>query len=188
MRKLTQQIRTSVVALALVAALATPAAAGSLYRFVTDEGTVSFTDDSKRIPARYRASADRLAVARLADYARYTPEDGDASTRYAERLHARVERLRELNRALAYELPLASHAAAPGYETVLRANSRAAVRVQNPVGEEPVVLEEHRVLAPGGMVTRHVTIVRQGDRVLSVIRPQSSLQPLSWPDESELVR
>ena len=39
---------------ALAIGLATPAAAGTVYRWTTEAGTVAYTDDAKRVPARYR--------------------------------------------------------------------------------------------------------------------------------------
>jgi hypothetical protein len=58
---------------AVAAALLAPAAAfADLYRYETEQGTVAFTDDLERVPARYRASADRLESRELASYSRLT--------------------------------------------------------------------------------------------------------------------
>lgn len=44
------------------------------FRWVTVDGTVSFTDDLKRVPERYRASAERVEFEDGLDgYARFTP-------------------------------------------------------------------------------------------------------------------
>ena len=37
------------------------------------------------------------------------------------------------------------------------------------------------------MTTTHVTVVRQGDRVLSVVRPESAAGGAGWPTEQELL-
>lgn len=43
----------------------------------------------------------------------------------------------------------------------------------DPDSDEPVVVERVRARSRDSLVTRHVTVVRQGDRVLSVIKPRS---------------
>ena len=48
------------------------------------------------------------------------------------------------------------------------------------------LVEELRVRDPNSIATRHVTVVRQGDRVLSVIKPASPAQSASPPSESDL--
>ena len=58
---------------ALAVALLAPAAAfADLYRYETEQGTVAFTDDVERVPARYRASAKRQEVQNLKSYSRLT--------------------------------------------------------------------------------------------------------------------
>ena len=68
-----QQIRKSLVAVGLVCSLAAPAAAGTLYSWTTEEGTIAFTDDAKRIPARYRDVAKRRQVGGLEASKVYCP-------------------------------------------------------------------------------------------------------------------
>lgn len=41
--------------------------------WTTDEGTLAFTDDPKRIPARYAEQARAFELQPLDDYARFTP-------------------------------------------------------------------------------------------------------------------
>ena len=74
------------------------AAAEEIYTWRTQDGGYSFTDDAKAIPPRYR---DRVEVRRLEGlegYPRFTPKDDEATHRYEERLAARLEYLRALNR------------------------------------------------------------------------------------------
>jgi hypothetical protein len=35
--------------------------------------------------------------------------------------------------------------------------------------------------------TTHVTVVRQGDEILSIVRPESAHDRADWPDERELL-
>ena len=48
-------------------------AGADVYRYETEEGTVSYTDDEQRVPARYRESVERVPLRRLNDYKRFTP-------------------------------------------------------------------------------------------------------------------
>lgn len=46
------------------------------FRWVTDAGVVSFTDEEKRIPERYKATAERLEFEHGLDgYERFTPSE-----------------------------------------------------------------------------------------------------------------
>lgn len=48
------------------------ASAGEFWRFETDDGVVSFVDDAKKVPEKYREKAVRQEVQGLASYARAT--------------------------------------------------------------------------------------------------------------------
>lgn len=166
------------VLLLLAVALAVPASSETLYRWTTDEGSVAFSDDLKRVPERYRAQAKAIETRRLPGYARYTPTDAQAGAAHAERLAARLERLREVNapEPTRVTLPLGV-AQAGGAETVLRLNDRTTVRVPTARpgdGEGPVVVDEVRVRRPGSIVTVHNTVVRRGDDILLVVRPRQA--------------
>lgn len=187
------------------------ASAGMVYRWTTDEGVVSFADEAKRIPKRYRDRAVRVETRRLDQYERLTETDPAASSAYAERLRDRVADLRALNGTAAsapahgakphavVEIPLAEsqrHAArreADGSysrrsglvtpDTVIPSLQLAP----DPNSDEPVVVEHHRVRPDGAITTRTVTVVRQGDRVLSVIAPRHlhEHRALNWPKSIE---
>ena len=58
--------------LALGIALAPALASADWYRWESDNGTVSFTDDAKRVPARHRDGAQRITARDLESYARFT--------------------------------------------------------------------------------------------------------------------
>jgi hypothetical protein len=83
-------------ALALVA-FALPASAETLFRWTAEDGSVSFTDDAKRIPARYRSASQSIQTGGLAGYKQYSPTQAAAQAVYREQLAARLERLRALN-------------------------------------------------------------------------------------------
>ena len=92
-------------AVGLGLAFAMPAAAGTVHSWQTQEGTLAFTDDVKRIPARYRASVSSRELGGLGDYVRYSGADEKPKTLYAARVQARLSRLRNANGAVALALP-----------------------------------------------------------------------------------
>jgi hypothetical protein len=64
----------------LVAALALPATVqAAWFHWVTEAGTVAYTDDADQIPARYRASAKRVTPKGLYSYPRLTVVKTDAA-------------------------------------------------------------------------------------------------------------
>jgi hypothetical protein len=80
-------------------AASAPVQAEQLYRWESADGTVSFTDDAKRVPERYRSATEQIDTNALAGYGRYTPTDAAASQEYTKRLAERLDMLREANRA-----------------------------------------------------------------------------------------
>jgi hypothetical protein len=50
------------IAVALILMLATAAYAGDIFRYVDSDGTISFTDDVKRIPAAYKDVAEKIVL------------------------------------------------------------------------------------------------------------------------------
>ena len=170
---------------ALALALATPASAGAVFAWTTDEGIRAYTNDARRIPFRYKNKV-RKTVLRdgLKSYPRYTPRDAASDVTYADRLYTRVVHLRALNARLDARAAQAA-TTPPGYESVLRVDRNLSLNVPNR-GQEPLVVEKQRVRVPGSNVTRTVTVVRQGDRVISVQRPMSSSNGLTTLTESDL--
>lgn len=168
----------------LAVALAAPATAGTLYRWTAPDGSVSFTDDPKRIPERYRDGAEAVATRGLDDYGRYTPAHKAEADDYAARLAARLERLRAINRPA----PVAEAAGTPS-STILRLDEHTSLAIPNDAagGEGPVIVEERRVRDPDSIATQHVTVVRRGDEVLSVIKPRSSVGSTNPPSLHELL-
>ena len=173
----------SLAGIVVIAALATPAAAGSLYKWTTEDGSVAFTDDPKRVPERYRSQVKTIRTGGLDVYERFTPGDTRRQSEQRKRLEERLERLREINRP-----PRSAVVAAPGVQPnlIIKTNERTALSVPNNAQDgSPVIVEEMRVRDPDSLATRHVTVVRQGDQVLSVVKPASPAQSADPPRESE---
>jgi hypothetical protein len=171
----------------LAFAMAGAAQAGSLYRWTNSDGVVAFSDDLKRIPEAYRASALPVKTASLATYKRYTPARAAESQSYRERLEAHVERMRALNDSVTAERLAAMPQPKLGSVGDVRVNRKLQIALPEEVraNGEPVVVEEHRVR--NGDTTTHVYIVRQGDRVLSVMRPHTNQSGTDWPELEELL-
>lgn len=202
----------------LAASMALPAGAGTVYSWTTDDGVASFTEDARRIPERYRASAQRRQLNGLDRYDRFTPADGRASAAYQADLEQRLERLRFHNGDFAAD-------AVPAVATVERSHPIDEVALQSlrrrtdirrvrgadgktrtqrytrlqtvnqpvpnvglgaDVDGPPVVIEERRVRDWSTGVTRHVTVIRQGDEILGVIKPPSLHTKLGWDDDRAL--
>lgn len=199
---------------------APPAHAGTMYRWETENGTLAFADDAKRIPARYRAKAEEMVSENLDGYRRFTPTDPGAQQVHAERLAERLDGLRALTTGDASDAgavdgvadPVGPH---PVDEIALQSvrervgrrlvstpdgpKWRRTTRLQtvdapvpvlgagaDPESDEPVIVEKIRARPRGSLVTRQVTVVRQGDRVLSVIKPRSRQSSSDWPIEEDL--
>jgi hypothetical protein len=185
-------------ALAL-AAYASSASAESLFRWTAEDGSVSFTDDAKRIPARYRSAAQAIQIGGLSGYKQYSPTKTESQAKYVEQLEARLERLRALNRRLDDEaaIPYMAAAAGPamspggGQDAYVRVGRDLTVRVPNAGPDEaPVIVDDVRVRRSGEIATVHDTIISQGGRVLMVVRGDPHLFDVSAReivDESEII-
>lgn len=58
----------------------------------------------------------------------------------------------------------------------------------DPDSEEPVIMEPVRARSRDSLATRHITVVRQGDRVLSVIKPRARQSSSDFPVEEDFER
>ncbi len=82
------------LAIALILVLSTVAQAGEVFRYVTKDGVVSFTDTEKTIPARYKDVTEKIEVGPFKDFDRLTvvttekPEAVVASAAHLARLRA----------------------------------------------------------------------------------------------------
>jgi hypothetical protein len=172
----------------LLVALATPSLAATLYKWTAEDGSTAFTDDPKRIPERYRSQAKTLKTGGLSTYERFTPSDSARQSEHQALLQERLERLRETNRVDRAVAPQGV-AKGPVSETILQVNDSTALRIPATVSDDgPIVVEEVRVRRKGSNFTIHDTVVRQGDKVLLVVRPDSNWRRgrVDYIDEDEL--
>ncbi|MEZ4330576.1 MAG: DUF4124 domain-containing protein [Myxococcota bacterium] len=179
-RKRTMHVGRIVLGACLLIALAGPAFAGTVYSWVTEDGTHAFTDDPKRIPEKHKAEASTRALGDLKRYDRYTVDRKGRD--YEERLHARRSELRErevgqpivigggaagaTGSGIVYNLPFNGGRAGggqrgPGLQLPLAGAAGS---------DEPITVESVRVKPTGSAATRHWTIVKQGDRIISVFK------------------
>ncbi|HVN40006.1 MAG TPA: hypothetical protein VMW19_17710 [Myxococcota bacterium] len=177
---------------ACLALVVAQTAAAEMYAWRTDDGGYAYTDDKDQIPERYRAQAKLVSNASLKSYERYTPEDPQASARYAERLERRLAALRAMN-AVAPQAPVA-HAApgAPHSGSLMISTGNAnAPAIEMPMASNgaPLVVEPVLSKATGDPRTRTSTLVKQGDSTIAVILgKQAVFDPVQGiKDEGELI-
>lgn len=186
----------TLIAVAVLVAVAAPAGAKVVYRWKTDDGVHAFTDDPKRIPEKYRSQAKASQMRSLHGYKRYTPAQVSGTKAHAKRMEESAAEMARLNARLSGRsaLPpgvvrgaLPSDAAelliAPNGATGLRINAGGI----DGYSGEPLVIEEKRAYVRGLNSTRTRTIVRQGDRILAVTEPLPHENDLGEiPTESNL--
>ena len=173
-------------AMGLAFMLSASASAGTLYSWKTEDGTFAYTNDQKRVPAKYKSEAGKSNMKSMKSYDRFTPGPRVEGKAYTDRI---VERLEVLRATSSDDVRMASGGAA---DRVVHVNLGSAGRrggnqaeVQIPVGVgmedmEPVVVEHVRMKpVAGSSATRHARIVKQGDRVLAVIKDRQLDNPLT---------
>jgi len=158
-------ILTAIVAAAL---LAPPAGAADLFRYETESGTLSYTDDVKRIPSRYRDQAVREAPRSLSTYPRLTVVDSPPEA--PAEAPAERDPFAALAEALARFAP-----AAPGDASAVQVPVGESFSFQAPAaGEEPVRVRRNqwREVDDGSLTYyKPFTVIEQGDRVIAEIEP-----------------
>jgi hypothetical protein len=177
----------------LVAGLAGPAFAGNVYAWKTEDGTYAFTDDSKRIPAKHRSEARLRPVGQLTRYERYTPVSAERGKPYAERLRERQAELRSMAATAsqgAIAGAMSTQGTGIGYTVPVNGGGstggRSAASIRIPVdgrntaqaSDEPTVIESRRMQPTDSLATRHWTFVKQGDRIVTVIKGERRQRPL----------
>ena len=162
---------------------AAPAAAGTVYHWRTEDGTYAFTDDEKAIPERYQDQVQTRQMGGLESYERYTPATGSAKSEplperaeprravERDRSDVRLEYLRALNSEPVRGAP-SGRGASPTLSVRAGGRGSPVIDVTPTEDQEPVVIETIRVRPKGSSVTRSNVVVRQGDRVLTIIKPQ----------------
>ena len=157
------------------AAFAAPAVAGTAYQWTTDEGTVAFTDDPKRIPAKYKDAAVKRDLGKLKNYPRFTVSKTSGEAPYGERVDARLEALR------ASDLPAVSARPPTGgvrLDLAIGGEDQLAIPLAAE-GDQPVVISSHRVRMRDSIATQDVRIARQGEKILSVTVSKRNEGPIS---------
>ncbi|MCG8588152.1 MAG: hypothetical protein MJE66_02595 [Proteobacteria bacterium] len=155
------------LALAVGAMTGSAFAAGTLYHWKTEDGTWAFADDLKRVPERYREQVETRALESVKDYPRYTATDPKAQATYREGLARRVEATRQVA-----ESPAVTPPAGGGNDGGLRlgADGQLGLDFSHGFEHEPIVIEKVRVRPKGKITTRHDQVIRQGDRVLLILK------------------
>ncbi len=164
MLKLTNDHKIAVVATVAIAiaAVASPSMASTVYSWTTEDGTAAYTNDAKRIPAKYKDSAKRRTLGKLNNYPRLTKSDVKSEIPYSQRVHARLEKLRGAP-------PAVSMGPAPGAAHPITLHVGAGIEVPiDTRGEEPIVTEDFSVRMRDSIATRDVRITRQGDKIIAV--------------------
>lgn len=184
--------------LVLVGAPGGALAAERIYSWETDEGTLAFTDDPKQIPARYRGAATSRAREDLGRYPRASVSDAAPTVPHADRLARRLAYLRSVNGAVAMVAPgIPGQASSEAAFLVRTSGSSRGVSTQvgfavseGPPGGaiEPIVTDNVRVMPADSDATRHITVVRQGDKILSVVKPQQNQTSVVFDTEEEALR
>lgn len=169
-----QQQQTCAIALALGLALAlvAPAAWAEVYMWRTEDGGYAYTDDRDQVPARYASQVQVLGARDLESYERYTAQDAEASRAYADRLSARLERLRAMNAAPAHAGSQHAAHAQPQRTLALSTGDDRAPYIEVPAGngQGPIVVEPVIAKQVGDSRTRRVTVIRQDGETLAVIK------------------
>jgi hypothetical protein len=186
-QRIDNRIAYAVIAAASCIAIAVPALAGSVYSWRTLDGSRAFTDDAKRIPARYRDAAERQTLRHLEDYSRYTPSQVGSKEPYAERLNRRLEQLREATAApeeVVATAPEGLRLGVPAGTGRYGQSEQISLPLAGEDGD-PIVIESVRLRHdPGHITSRHATVIRQGDRIISVRKNErNDTAPREWPPD-----
>lgn len=155
-----------VVVIGIGLVCATPAVAGEIYSWKTENGEVAYTDNPKKIPARYRSQVQTRANERIEDYARFSSGQPEATNRYAEQLASRLDYLRAVNsdRDVADVAP-------DTLNGVASINVHGIdLRLPGADVDAPIIVENLRVMGDGQITSRHDAVVRQGGRTLAIVR------------------
>lgn len=142
-----------------------PATASADYwEYRTDSGTLAYTDDTQKIPARYRGSAVKRQNRSLSNYARLSvskPGASIASTKTGLDLGAleREEARRRGRLVVARTAPMGMG---------LELTEGVLVPLTDEI-DEPYVVERNQYLTRSDGVTTTFTIVTKGGRPLAII-------------------
>lgn len=194
-RKRSVHVGRIVLGACLMVGLAGPAFAGNVYSWVTEDGTHAFTDDPKRIPEKHKAEAQARPLGDLKRYERFTVDRTGRG--YQDRLRERQSELREREAARPFVIggdPRTANGAGIVYNFPIE-GGRAGGGQRGPgmqiplagaaASDEPITVESVRVKPTQGSATRHWTIVKQGDRIISVFKGELLDRDIEQYSESD---
>ena len=167
---------TLVGATALVSALLAAPIAADVFAYRTEDGVFAYTDDHDKVPARYAADAVTVRETKLGTYPRLTVEDSATTRAVTARLEKRLDYLRQLNAASAAEREVASTAAAQRTVLTIPTGAGAAspsIQVAADASDAPIVIEPVLTKQSDGSRTRRATLVKQGDKLVAVMKGPS---------------
>ena len=154
--------------------------AGTVFTWETDDGTISFTDERKRIPAKYRLSAKTREMGSLESYPRYTPT---GATNISQ-----PERNDSLQGSLAGQPADAQRTRETGFDgrAISFGGGRygGGMRLQLPLNAAseaeggPIVTETIRVRPENSLATRTIRVVKQDGKIIAVTKGQPNQR--SW--------
>ena len=193
---LARTLPRTLLAAAVLFAVAAPASAKVVYRWKTDDGGYAFTDDAKRIPEKYRTQAKASPLRPLQTYKRYTPAQNSGTQAYLRGVEKSAQEMSKLNARLSGQraaVPMGPVYGEPSDVAVLRVGTagQSDVEIQTSgLGSgEPIVVEQKRYYVPGLNTTRTNTLVRQGGRILAISKPLAGQDNISnIEDETVLDR
>lgn len=188
------RISTGLSLTLLIGGLAVPVLAET-YSWRTEDGVYAYTDDPQHIPARYVEQARLVPLRSLQSYERFTPQDPVAANHYANRLSDRLQYLRGVNSTPPSASAVQTAAGAPPQGTISFSTGGANdPRIELPVGDAagtadlPIVVDPILAKRKGDFRTRRVTLVKQGDEIIAVLKgsPHVFNPALDIEDEDDL--
>ena len=171
----------------IAAALPVAPIAADVIAYRTDDGVFAYTDDHDKVPARYADDAVTVRDSNLHSYPRLTVEDSTTTREVTARLEKRLDYLRQVNAASTAARAVAATAAGQG--TVISIPTASGTRIgEGGAGfvtpspsidvvagqsDEPIVVEPILTKQGDRVRTRRATIVKQGDKILAIMKGRS---------------
>lgn len=162
-------------AAALATSLSGAPIAADVIAYRTEDGVFAYTDDREKVPARYAADAVTVRDAKLGSYPRLTVEDTASAREVTARLEKRLDYLRQVNAPSAAPHAAAADVSAPHgtVVTIPTAPGAPAIELAADPADGPVVVEKIRTRDGVRAATRGTTMVKQGDKVIAVMKSRA---------------
>ena len=178
---------------ALASSLLAAPILADIIAYRTEDGVFAYTDDHDKVPARYAADAVTVHDSALHAYPRLTIEDTAAARAVTSRLEKRLDYLRQVNAASAAEREVAASAAGQGTvisiptgvstgavgrngtngRTGISIAASPSIDVTANASDGPIIVEPILTKQSDRVRTRRSTIVRQGDKILAIMKGRS---------------